>query len=103
MYKLSFFAENNLKKLEPTITQTINTANMSPRYCDVDCSAFSTVPAFSASDSWIVFNAGVHMKTNVYIAPSKQDCPMPKAAILESLIIKLNPFDNEDVRERFDC
>jgi hypothetical protein len=53
---------NILKKLDPTITHTMKTANISPRYWEV-------VTGVEIKSSSGRFSAGVHMKTNVYMAP----------------------------------
>ena len=53
------------------MTQTMKTAKIRPRYFDVD--ALRSRPSASAIVSSTVLRAGVHMKTNVYMAPSDND------------------------------
>jgi len=71
LYKTSFRTEHILNTDDPTMTHTMKTAKIKPRYRDVD--SFMVLPDASAAASSALFNAGVHMNTNVYMAPSKHD------------------------------
>ena len=85
------FLESMEKSDEPHIQHTMKVANIWPYGGGVACSTPSSEELLSARPAEVGggVRAGVHMKTNIYMLPSKSDWSIPQMAITGSRRILL--------------